>query len=191
VTAVCRDPGPRLTFRQVAASQYMSAPNGGARKNPGSWASSAIVRQVMQSNRSRDTRPELILRSSLHRQGLRFKVAARPIAAVPITADLVFAGVRVAVFFNGCFWHACPSHAQIPNLNSTYWGPKITATAARDASVDHVLRQAGWRVIRVWEHDRVDLAVALIARAVRNRHHVFEAKIRRSALEVDRSSPHR
>jgi DNA mismatch endonuclease (patch repair protein) len=171
VTAVCRTQALRLTFRQVAALQYLPIANTGARQNQSraSWASSVIVRQVMQSNRSRDTRPELILRSCLHRRGLRFWVARRPIATLPRTADLVFPGARVAVFFNGCFWHACPRHSQIPNLNAGYWRPKIAATAARDAITDRELSQAGWKVIRVWEHETVGSAVERIARVVRSR----------------------
>ena len=168
VTAVCRTHSLGLTFRQAAAKRYVPIDDGDRQILEG-WASSAIVRQVMRSNRSRDTMPELILRSLLHRKGLRFKVARRPVRSLRRTADIVFPAPRIAVFFNGCFWHGCPKHSQMPNLNGNYWRPKIAANAARDASTDRALYQAGWMSIRVWEHEKVGTAVERIARAVRRR----------------------
>jgi DNA mismatch endonuclease (patch repair protein) len=120
-------------------------------------ASSPGVRRSMLSNTSRDTGPELRLRSLLHRAGLRFAVDARlPIAGVRRKADAVFPGQRVAVFMDGCFWHGCPIHSRQVKVNASYWNPKIKRNAERDADTDRRLREAGWLPIRVWEHETKD-----------------------------------
>jgi DNA mismatch endonuclease (patch repair protein) len=131
-----------------------------------SWASSEAIRRTMLGCRSRDTRPEKALRSVLHALGLRFRVCTRPIPAVRRTADVVFPRVKVAVFVDGCFWHGCPEHYRIPQTNTKYWDDKITGNCLRDAQTNSVLRQAGWRVVRVWEHDEVGEAAAAVAQVV-------------------------
>ena len=118
-----------------------------------SWASSPAVRKVMRGNRKRDTRPELAVRRIVHGRGLRYRVAARPLADRRWTADLVFRRARVAVFIDGCYWHGCPDHFSPPSTNKGYWGPKIAGNRARDAEVDAALRAAGWSVVRAWEHE--------------------------------------
>src|SRR6476661_4110970 len=120
---------------------------------PGSWASSRAARHSMRGNRNRDTRPELAVRSAVHALGLRYRVAARPIAGVRRSADLVFRRRRVAVFVDGCFWHGCPDHFVLPRTNVDYWTAKIDRNRARDAETDALLADAGWIVVRVWEHE--------------------------------------
>ena len=71
----------------------------------GSWASDEATRNKMLANRSRDTKPELLVRSLLHRIGLRYRVNQRPLPELRRTADIVFRKARVAVFIDGCFWH--------------------------------------------------------------------------------------
>src|SRR4051812_35681454 len=107
----------------------------------------------MRGNRSRDTKPELLLRSVLHKRGMRYRVAARPIPELRRTADLLFAGPRVAVFVDGCFWHGCPEHYRRPASNVEYWDAKVLRNVARDREVDKLLAEAGWTVVRVWEHE--------------------------------------
>lgn len=123
----------------------------------------------MRSNRSRDTRPEMALRRAVHALGLRYRVATRPLPKVRRTADLVFPGPRVAVFLDGCFWHGCPEHHRLPTANSDYWSAKVTRNQARDAEVDALLAEAGWHVIRVWEHEDPQDAARRIAAVVRAR----------------------
>ena len=65
--------------------------------------------------------------------------------------DFVFGAARLAVFVDGCFWHACPRHATMPRNNRAFWKAKLTRNAARDREVTRTLRKAGWRVLRVWE----------------------------------------
>ena len=124
------------------------------------------TRRSMQGNRSRDTKPELALRSLLHRRGLRYRVAARPLPDVRRTADIVFTRARVAVFVDGCFWHCCPRHYRQPGSNVDYWRGKARRNVERDRETDAMLCAAGWAVVRVWEHEDPAAAAELISQVV-------------------------
>jgi DNA mismatch endonuclease (patch repair protein) len=108
----------------------------------------------MKGNRSVNTRPEVALRSELHRRGLRFNkdVALRPAERLR-RVDIVFPAVKLAVFVDGCFWHGCPEHGNKPKVNTGYWSVKLERNAARDAQVTHELESDGWSVLRIWEHE--------------------------------------
>ncbi|WP_370289294.1 very short patch repair endonuclease [Nocardioides sp.] len=124
-----------------------------------SWASSPASRKVMQGNRSRDTSPELAVRRLLHAAGLRYRVAYRPEPSLRRTADIVFTKQRVAVFVDGCYWHACPEHGTRARANAEYWSAKLQRNVARDADTTARLEAAGWTVLRFWEHeDPTDVA---------------------------------
>ncbi len=69
--------------------------------------------------------------------------------------DFVFRKARLAVFVDGCFWHACPKHSNVPASNRAFWSKKLAGNRLRDRLVNRMLRQKGWRVVRVWEHDLV------------------------------------
>ena len=120
-----------------------------------------------RANRGRDTRPERELRSELHRRGLRFRVHRRVEPALRATVDIAFGPAAVAVFVDGCFWHRCPEHATRPKANGTWWEEKLAANVERDRRTDEALRERGWTVIRVWEHETPDAAADRIERAVR------------------------
>ena len=135
----------------------------------GSWASSDASRRTMQSNRSRDTVPEMTLRRLLHARGLRYRVSVPPLRGVRRTADMVFGPAKVAVFVDGCFWHRCPIHGTSPKANSDYWLPKLERNVQRDRETDDVLRAAGWLSIRVREHEDLESAAVHIAEVVRQR----------------------
>lgn len=132
-----------------------------------SWASSPGVRRSMVGNRNRDTTPELAVRRAVHRLGLRYRVAARPLPGLRRTADLVFTRQRIAVFVDGCFWHGCPDHFVAPKTNGGYWGPKVAGNVARDRDTDALLEQAGWTVLRFWEHDDPEVVAEAVAVAAR------------------------
>jgi DNA mismatch endonuclease (patch repair protein) len=118
----------------------------------------------MLGNRSRDTRPEMVVRSLVHRAGLRFWVARRPCKLVRGAADLVFPRTQVAVYVDGCFWHKCSSHFVLPKTNVDYWRDKIDGNAARDRATRATLEAAGWTVLRFWEHeDPTDVAERIIS----------------------------
>ncbi|MBD2818152.1 MULTISPECIES: very short patch repair endonuclease [Streptomyces] len=119
----------------------------------GSWASSAARRRNMQAIRSRDTKPEILIRRLVHAAGLRYRVAARPLPDLRRTADMVFRSAKVAVFIDGCYWHGCPEHYVPPKTNSGYWSEKVVRNVERDRDTDERLREAGWLVLRFWEHE--------------------------------------
>jgi DNA mismatch endonuclease, patch repair protein len=136
------------------------------RKSPIPQASSLAVLHRMQNTRRRDTPAELALRSALHRRGLRFFVDRRPIAASRRRADVVFPRARIAVYVDGCFWHCCPLHGSLPKANQAWWRAKLERNRRRDRETDEMLHDAGWTVMRVWEHERPDEAAVQIACAV-------------------------
>jgi DNA mismatch endonuclease (patch repair protein) len=123
----------------------------------------------MRGNRSRDTRPELAVRSAVHRRGLRYRVAARPIPDLRRTADLVFPSARVAVFIDGCYWHGCPEHYVASLSNQEYWREKISGNRTRDTDTDAQLLSHGWLPLRIWAHENPDKAAEIIAKVVRER----------------------
>ena len=118
----------------------------------------------MSAQRSHNTEIERRLRSELHRRGLRFRVHKRLLAQVRREADIVFPSARLAVFVDGCFWHACPVHATWPKSNAEWWRAKIQGNVARDRDTDSRLREAGWTVLRVWEHADVEEAANQVQR---------------------------
>jgi DNA mismatch endonuclease, patch repair protein len=113
----------------------------------------------MQATPRRDTPCELALRAAVHRLGLRYRVDW-PLPGTRRRADLVFVTRRVAVFVDGCFWHGCPVHGTWPKANAEFWRTKILANRERDSDTDRRLHEAGWRVVRFWEHD--DMAEAAL-----------------------------
>ncbi|MGW1137910.1 very short patch repair endonuclease [Streptomyces zhihengii] len=134
-----------------------------------SWASTPAVRASMRANRSRDTRPELLLRRELHAKGYRYRVASRPLPDLRRTADLVFSRAKVAVFVDGCFWHGCPIHHRLAKRNREYWEQKVQRNRRRDSEVDARLAEAGWLSVRIWEHEDVASAALRVSQAVDSR----------------------
>jgi DNA mismatch endonuclease (patch repair protein) len=120
----------------------------------------------MRSQRQRDTKGELKLRSLLHRRGLRFRVHAL-LPGLRRRSDIVFTRARVVVFVDGCFWHGCPQHGTWPKENADWWREKIEANKRRDRDTDARLTAAGWTVIRVWEHEDLTQAADQIVEIVR------------------------
>jgi DNA mismatch endonuclease (patch repair protein) len=119
----------------------------------------------MLGNRRVNTRPELRLRSELHRLGLRFRVD-HPIRTTGgvVHPDIVFTRHRVAVFVDGCFWHVCTEHGHMPKSNQAYWTWKLAQNVARDARVTRQLTSLGWRVVRTWEHEPTSEAAQAVMR---------------------------
>jgi DNA mismatch endonuclease, patch repair protein len=132
-------------------------------------ASSPAIRARMQTTRQRDTPIEVALRRELHRRGLRFYVDREPLRGWRRRADIVFPGVQIAVFVDGCFWHACPEHGTWPKSNADWWREKIEANVRRDRDTDSQLVQAGWLSIRVWGHEDPIEAASRIEDRVRRR----------------------
>jgi len=121
----------------------------------------------MRGNRRRDTLPELRLRRALHALGLRYRVdypVMTPSGRVRV--DVAFPRRRLAVFVDGCFWHGCPEHGTKPRQNPQYWDAKIARNRERDRRNAEGLREMGWTVVRVWEHEAVRVGVDAVRRAL-------------------------
>ncbi len=106
--------------------------------------------EIMRRVKSRNTRPELKVRTLLHHLGYRFRLQRTDLPGSP---DLVLPKYRTALFVHGCFWHrhpGCP-RATMPSASKDYWIKKFTRNTARDVKVQQALRRAGWRVVVVWE----------------------------------------
>lgn len=153
------------TVRVVSCGAEDDAP--GPTAGPASTTPSPARSRNMAAIRRTDTRPELLLRSALHARGLRFRkdYAIRAEGRI-IRPDVAFTRYRLAVFLDGCFWHGCPEHGRPPKSNNSYWLPKLAKNAQRDLEQTRILTQAGWTVIRVWEHMTVEDAVSAVREAL-------------------------
>jgi DNA mismatch endonuclease, patch repair protein len=121
----------------------------------------------MRGNRRTDTKPEIALRTALHAMGYRYRKDYRiDLPARRVRPDIAFTKRKVAVFVDGCFWHACPEHGTRPRNNEWYWSPKLIRNVERDRAADDALTEAGWTVVRLWEHIPVADAVAAVVKAV-------------------------
>ena len=121
----------------------------------------------MKANRRTNTKPELALRSALHAMGYRYRKDLRlDLPTRRVRPDIAFTARKVAVFVDGCFWHACPEHGRNPAVNEWYWAPKLRRTIERDRAADAALAAAGWRVVRIWEHVPLTDAVAAVTAAL-------------------------
>ncbi|CCH89537.1 DNA mismatch endonuclease Vsr [Modestobacter italicus] len=123
------------------------------------------------------------MRKLLHAAGLRYRVDSPPLRTMRRRADLVFGPARVAVFIDGCFWHNCPLHGNMPRANTDYWMPKLKRNRERDADTDRQLRAAGWLVIRAWEHEDPTEVAARVIEAVHERRVAVRGK-RHGSLPV-------
>jgi DNA mismatch endonuclease (patch repair protein) len=122
----------------------------------------------MRVTHQRDTPGELALRSALRALGLRYRVDAT-LPGTRRRADVAFLGAKVAVFVDGCFWHACPIHGPWPKANAAWWREKIEGNRRRDRDTDRRLKRAGWVVLRFWEHQDAAVAARTVVSTLRRR----------------------
>lgn len=115
--------------------------------------------ELMSRVRSKDTRPELLVRKLVHRMGYRFRLHARRLPGSP---DLVFPRLRKVLFVHGCFWHQHPNPlcriARMPKSRQDYWRAKLDRNRCRDSRQQQALLDLGWRFLVVWECETQDLA---------------------------------
>jgi DNA mismatch endonuclease (patch repair protein) len=106
--------------------------------------------RIMRAIKSRDTAPELLVRSLAHRLGFRFRVCRKDLPGRP---DIVFTRLRKVIFVHGCFWHGhdCGQGVRIPSQNRSYWHEKIVRNAKRDEAAQTALAALGWEVAVFWE----------------------------------------
>jgi DNA mismatch endonuclease (patch repair protein) len=107
-------------------------------------------RRIMRAIKSRNTLPELIVRRLAHGMGYRFRLHRKDL---PGTPDLVFPGMRKAIFVHGCFWHShdCGQGARVPKQNRSYWKKKLARNGERDEAARKALTALGWKVSVLWE----------------------------------------
>lgn len=127
----------------------------------------APTRSRLARQPTRSTQPELELRRELWRRGLRYRLH-RTIPHTRRSIDVAFPRERIAVFVDGCFWHRCPIHCNIPKNNRPWWSDKLEGNVRRDADTDRRLAALGWRVVRVWEHEPAVLAADRIEIVIRD-----------------------
>jgi len=104
----------------------------------------------MSQIRAKDTKPEMIIRKLLCREGIRgyrvhYRLLGKP--------DIVFPRKKIAVFIDGCFWHKCPVCFVEPETRKKFWMKKIEGNVKRDKEVNRFLKDKGWKVLRFWEHE--------------------------------------
>ncbi|MFA5683854.1 MAG: very short patch repair endonuclease [Lysobacteraceae bacterium] len=109
---------------------------------------SATRSRMMSGIRGKNTRPELVVRSFLHRAGLRFRLHPK----LPGKPDLILPKYHTAIFVHGCFWHRHEGcrYATTPASNAVFWEKKFTANVNRDSTVRQRLKEVGWRVLVIW-----------------------------------------
>lgn len=106
--------------------------------------------ECMSHIRSKDTKPEQLVRQALWHNGFRYRLHVKGLPGKP---DIVLPKYRTVIFINGCFWHGhegCRYYV-IPKTNTSFWLDKITSNKARDARDESALNEAGWRVVTIWE----------------------------------------
>ncbi len=106
--------------------------------------------EVMSLIRGKNTRPEMLVRSYLHRHGLRYALHRKDLPGKP---DIVLPKYKSVVFVNGCYWHRHPEckYAYTPRSNVKFWEMKFNENTTRDASNIRILRKLGWKVFIIWE----------------------------------------
>lgn len=111
---------------------------------------SGIRSKIMRSVSAKDTRPELLVRSLLHRLGLRFRLHRK---SLPGSPDIVLPKYRTVVFVHGCFWHRHSGcrYASTPKTRQEFWLSKFDANVKRDARKEAQLCELGWRILVIWE----------------------------------------
>lgn len=116
----------------------------------------------MSRIKGRDTKPELLLRSLLHRAGFRFRVHAKDLPGKP---DIVLPKYKVAIFVHGCFWHrhAGCRNATMPSTRAEFWSEKFRGNVERDARNIAAISDAGWSALTVWECDLKSDPEAVVA----------------------------
>jgi len=110
---------------------------------------------TMRAVKSKDTKPELFVRSLIYRLGYRFRLHRKDIPGKP---DIVFTGRKKVIFVHGCFWHGhtCTRGARVPIHNREYWIEKIGRNVSRHAKQMDDLKAAGWQPLVLWECELKD-----------------------------------
>ena len=136
--------------------------------------------EVMAAVKQKDTRPELYVRSLLHKHGLRYRLHDKRLSGKP---DLVFPSLKSVLFVNGCFWHGHPDGrcklSRLPKSNTEFWINKVNVNRERDLRIWAKLRKEGWTVFVIWE-----CQIGKSSHPQRVLHQLLQKRIRRDRQEV-------
>ena len=131
--------------------------------------SSEVRSRIMSKIRGKNTKPELVVRKLLWHRGFRYRIHF-PIQGSTklVKPDIAFPRQKVAIFIDGCFWHACPKCYKEPKSNVDFWKKKIQRNRARDKEDKENLVDLGWHTIRIWEHEIKDSLEEVIDRITKH-----------------------
>jgi DNA mismatch endonuclease (patch repair protein) len=135
--------------------------------------------RMMAGIRSSNTKPEILVRQTIHRAGFRFRLHSQ---ALPGRPDIVLPRLKVAIFVHGCFWHRHPGchRAYLPSSRVEYWLPKFERNIARDAAAQEQLSQMGWTPLVIWECETAPQELANLVQFLRERRAAPAPPLRRS-----------
>ena len=105
---------------------------------------------IMSRIGSKNTKMEIAFRKELWHGGIRYRKNPKKYFGKP---DIVIKKKKVVIFLDSCFWHGCRMHCRIPKTNKEYWNSKVERNIRRDKEVTKHYQEAGWRVVRIWEHE--------------------------------------
>lgn len=107
--------------------------------------------------KSQGTKPEMVVRRTVHALGFRYRLHRRDLPGCP---DLVFSNRRKVIFVHGCFWHrhTCSIARRVPVTRQDYWGPKLKKNVERDAAAKQALAELGWEQLTIWECETRDIS---------------------------------
>jgi DNA mismatch endonuclease, patch repair protein len=133
----------KYSFDNIAKPEYI-------RDGRSPIPKSDVISRVMSRNRSKNTKPELLLRKELFKTGIKgYRLHPRN---VPGSPDICFKSLKIAIFANGCFWHRCPyCKLKLPVSNRNFWRQKFKKNVIRDITKNNELKKKGWIVITIWE----------------------------------------
>ncbi len=123
----------------------------------GNQETEIALMQIFRRHKITGWRRQRLLKFKIQKVKLKIKGKAgranKTVLAASIRPDFIFPKQKLVVLVDGCFWHGCPKHSNLPVTNRAFWRKKLTGNRTRDRLVNRTLRQHGWRVIRIWQHD--------------------------------------
>ena len=131
-------------------------------------ATDPAVTLRMKLVKSKGTKLEKQLHERLKREKVSFKYQ-EIISGIKYKPDFILKKYRIAILVNGCFWHVCPRHCSWPKTNADWWRAKLLANVKRDRKIDRILRQNGWSVVHIWEHEKLDHAMTRVRCMIRRK----------------------
>ncbi|WP_353407357.1 very short patch repair endonuclease [Roseomonas mucosa] len=145
----------------------------------------------MRANKSRDTKPEILVRRALHAAGIRYLLHDKRLPGKP---DIVLPSRNLIIEVRGCYWHAHGCRlSSTPTANTGYWGPKLARNVARDQQNEKILQSMGWDVLVVWECELREKGPEFVVEAVTSRPKIrqnrFDTKRRKTAFTHQAASP--